>query len=197
VRSVDVTAVLAQLLATGAPNARDAQMLELLKAWHDHGSSRLDRNLDGTIDDPGAAIMDAAWNGIADAVMGPVLGPQLNELASLVKRYDLPPAEQFTGWQSYVYKDLRRLLGDKVRAPFHNRYCGGGNLATCRAAVWQAIDQAGNALEAAQGPDPANWRSDANRERIKFIPGLLPFTMRYANRPTGIQQVISFSGHRK
>ena len=51
-------------------------------------------------------------------------------------------------------------------------------------------------LEAAQGPDPNAWRADANRERIKFLPGLLPFTMRYTNRPTGIQQVIEFKGHR-
>ena len=51
-------------------------------------------------------------------------------------------------------------------------------------------------LEAAQGPDPNAWRADATAERIKFLPGLLPFTMRYTNRPTGIQQVIEFKGHR-
>ena len=49
---------------------------------------------------------------------------------------------------------------------------------------------------AAQGPDPDAWRADATAERIKFAPGLLPFTMRYTNRPTGIQQVIDFTGHR-
>ena len=38
--------------------------------------------------------------------------------------------------------------------------------------------------------------SDANAERIPFAPGLLPYTLRYTNRPTGIQQVIEFSGHR-
>ena len=38
---------------------------------------------------------------------------------------------------------------------------------------------------------------DANAERIKFAPGLLPTTIRYTNRPSGIQQVISFKGHRK
>jgi hypothetical protein len=27
------------------------------------------------------------------------------------------------------------------------------------------------------------------------VPGLLKYTMRYANRPTGIQQVLSFFGH--
>ena len=48
----------------------------------------------------------------------------------------------------------------------------------------------------AQGRDPAAWRADANAERISFVPGLLQTTMRYTNRPTGIQQVISFKGHR-
>ena len=38
--------------------------------------------------------------------------------------------------------------------------------------------------------------SDANKERITFAPGLLPTTIRFTNRPSGIQQVISFSGHR-
>ena len=32
--------------------------------------------------------------------------------------------------------------------------------------------------------------------RYGFAPGLLPYTMRYTNRPTGIQQVIEFKGHR-
>jgi acyl-homoserine lactone acylase PvdQ len=195
-RSVEVTPVLAQLLSSGAPNARDAKMVQLLQAWTAAGSSRLDRNLDGKIDDPGAAIMDAAWPKIADAVMSPVLGPQVDELASLVNRYDAPPAGQFGGWQSYVYKDLRTQLGDRVKTPFRTRYCGGGDLAACRASVWDAIDQAGAELAAAQGGDPTAWRADANRERIKFVPGLLLYTMRYTNRPTGIQQVISFDGHR-
>ena len=45
-------------------------------------------------------------------------------------------------------------------------------------------------------PRPDAWRSDANAERIRFLPGLLPTTIRYTNRPSGIQQVISFGGHR-
>ena len=44
--------------------------------------------------------------------------------------------------------------------------------------------------------NPDAWRADATAERIEFAPGLLPTTMRYTNRPSGIQQVISFNGHR-
>jgi hypothetical protein len=62
--------------------------------------------------------------------------------------------------------------------------------------MWAAIDKAGNELTATQGPNQAAWRSDANRERITFAPlGLGGFTLRYINRPSGIQQVLSFFGH--
>ncbi len=101
----------------------------------------------------------------------------------------------FAGSTRYVDKDLRTLLGKPVRGAFATRFCGGGDLAACRASIWAAIDEAGAELAAAQGPDPAAWRSDATRERIRFAPGLLPDTMRWANRPT-FQQVLSFDGHR-
>ena len=93
-------------------------------------------------------------------------------------------------------KDLRTLLGEPVKGPLANRYCGLGNVVQCRASLWAAMEAAGTQLAAAQGPDPAAWRADATRERISFVPGLLPYTMRYTNRPTGIQQVIEFGGHR-
>jgi hypothetical protein len=67
----------------------------------------------------------------------------------------------------------------------------------CRQAIWNQLKLAGSELTTQQGTsDPAAWRSDATAERISFVPGLLPTTMRYANRPSGIQQVISFKGHR-
>ena len=49
----------AVLKGGAAPTPRAAQMLQLLEAWAAKGASRLDLNLDGKIDDPGAAIMDA------------------------------------------------------------------------------------------------------------------------------------------
>ena len=199
VRVMRFVPLLARLLKGGtAPSARSTRMLELLEAWRANGGSRLDRDLDGKIDDPGAAILDAAWNRLADAAMTPVLGkPLADQLATtLHSRYDLPPGGQFGGWHMYMSKDLRSLLGEPVKGPFANRYCGGGDVNVCRAALWAALETTGVELEAAQGADPAAWRSDATRERIKFQPGLLPFTMRYTNRPSGIQQVIEFSGHR-
>ncbi len=197
VRAIDTVPLLSQLLAgTKAPNARDAEMLQLLDAWNQHGGNRLDLNKDGKIDDPGAAVMDVAWPKIADAFMAPVLGPQLNELSTLAPVFDQPPEGQYSGWYQYFDKDIKTLLGDKVEAPFANRYCGGGDKASCQQAIWKAIDAAGAQLQSKQGTDPAAWRSSATAERIVFIPGLLTKTLSYTNRPTGIQQLIWFNGHR-
>jgi hypothetical protein len=82
-----------------------------------------------------------------------------------------------------------------VRGEFSRRYCGAGVLATCREALWDALDVAAAKLEVEQGPAPSSWRSDATAERIRFVSGVLPDTMRWTNRPT-FQQVMSFSGHR-
>ncbi|MDQ1512685.1 MAG: hypothetical protein QOC59_527, partial [Microbacteriaceae bacterium] len=66
-----------------------------------------------------------------------------------------------------------------------------------QADVWAAIDAAGPDGEAEFGSaDPSQWHADANADRITFVPGLLATTLRWTNRPTGIQQVISFRGHR-
>jgi hypothetical protein len=125
-----------------------------------------------------------------------VLGPRLTDVFdSFVSIYEQPPGGQYTGWHIYMDKDLRTLLGEPVQGKYAVRYCGGGSVSRCRTLLWQAMDQAGNELTASQGPDPLNWRSSALKERITFVPGLLPFTMRYTNRPSGIQQILSFFGH--
>ena len=197
VRAIDTVPLLKRLLkGSQAPDPVSQQMLALLVAWRNNGGSRLDRDLDGKIDDPGAAVMDVAWPKIADAFMAPRLGSQLDELDSLFSRFNLPPGGQYDGWYQYFDRDIRSLLGMKIKSPFENAYCGKGKLKACQTAVWSAIAAAGAELSAAQGADPATWRSDAVRERIRFAPGLLATTMRYANRPSGIQQVISFDGHR-
>ena len=149
--------------------------------------------------DAGAApvIMDRFYPRLLDAVLGGALGPQLAELKAL-EGADNSPRSGFTGGGiNYVDKDLRQLLGTSFKHPFRTHFCGGGDLATCRSAVWGALDAAGQEIEAAQGTaSPDAWKSDAAAERIRFVPGLLPTTMRYTNRPSGIQQVISFKGHR-
>jgi len=198
VRAIVTVPLLRRLLqGSTAPTAQAQAMLDVLIGWRRRGGSRLDRDLDGLIDDPGAAVMDRAWPKMADNFLAPRIGSQLQELRTLFSRWEAPPMNQFSGWYHYLDRDLRKLLGMKIEAPLRVNYCGKGNKAACRQAIWQGLADAGAELEAEQGTaDPNAWRVSAVPERIRFVPGLLPYTMRYTNRPTGIQQVISFRSHR-
>jgi acyl-homoserine lactone acylase PvdQ len=183
----------------GAPGAspRTLELVQLLDQWRERGGSRLDLNGDGLVDDPGAAIMDAAWPKLADAVLSPVLGPLLQRLPLI--RDDRPDGSgnaYGAGWYGYVDKDLRALLGREVRGPFRTRFCGAGDLTACRTALLGALEAAYNELQAAQGSDPSRWRANAAPERTQFAGGLLPRSMRFANRPT-FQQVVTFEAHRR
>jgi acyl-homoserine lactone acylase PvdQ len=194
IRAIDTVPLLQQLLqGSNAPSPQAQQMLDLLGAWRANGGNRLDLNADGLIDDPGAAIMDAAWAGMADACMGTRLTPeQLEELDSLFSRFNAPPGGQYDGWYQYLDRDIRSLLGKRVRQPLENSYCGKGRRGSAQTAIWQAIAAAGEELTAQQGTaDPSAWRADATAEEITFAPINIE-TMAYTNRPSGIQQVISF-----
>jgi hypothetical protein len=191
-------AIRAVLQTGAAPSTRAEAAAGLLDSWRAAGSSRIDEDLDGKIDNPGAAVMDAAWPRLADAVLRPVLGPLVPRLAALIPQSDdaNPDGSAYSaGWYGYVDKDLRALLGQEVRGAYSRRFCGAGVLATCREALWGVLDAAAAQLAAKQGAVPSSWRADATAERIRFASGILPDTMRWTNRPT-FQQLMSFSGHR-
>ena len=198
VRAIDTVPLLTRLLkGARPPNSQAAQMLALLVAWRKHGGSRLDLNLDGKIDDPGAAIMDAAWPKIADAFMKPELGSQLDELNSLFSRFDRRPGpvrRLVPVLRPRHQGPARRSSSPAVREQLLRRTAA---RRACQSRSGRRSPRPAPQLTTDQGTsDPTAWRADATAERIKFAPGLLPTTMRYTNRPSGIQQVISFNGHR-
>jgi penicillin amidase len=196
VRAIVMLPLLNRLLrGSTPPSPLAAQMMDLLNQWRQHGGNRLDLDGDGNIDYPGAAIMDAAYPNIVNNELATRLGqgPLLGQLNSLAGRFDAPPGGQYDGWYQYFDRDIRALLTRGKRLPdqFNLTYCGKGHLSLCRSQVWNAIQSAGEQLAAQQGPNPASWRASATDEEIHFNP--LPLiTMRYTNRPSGIQQVISF-----
>ncbi len=197
VRAIVTVPLMRKLLeGTTPPTAQAGQMFEQMSNWTNKAGSRLDRNGDGLIDDPGAASMDGSWDNIADALMKSQLGSQLDELNSLFSRFDAPPGGQYAGWYQYFERDIKKLLGMKQPKPMQKSYCGGGDLETCQEEIWAAIAESGEELEVEYGnPDPSQWRSSATAEQIEFGPvNLIP--MAYTNRPSGIQQVIAFKGHR-
>ena len=147
-----MTPVLQSLLrAAPAPSPRAARMLDLLAAWRAAGSSRLDRDLDGVMDaGPGPAIWDAFYPRLYDAVM-----PNLPGLDDIQGTDPGPRSGMTDAGFWYLDKDLRRLTGERFKAPFNRRYCGDGNRAACARAVWAA-------LEAVPG-DPDAMRADATQ----------------------------------
>jgi acyl-homoserine lactone acylase PvdQ len=176
--------VVSRVLRSGsAPDALSAAALNVLDEWIARDAPRLDANLDGQNDDAGAVIMDAVWRPIAEAVMRPFFGDLLDDVNSLRSLNGL-------SGESYVDKDLRTLLHERVQDRFNFSYCGLGSLSDCRASLWGAFAAAVHDLAPAQGANPALWRGAASR--TGFQPGLLPDTIRTTNRPT-FQQVIEFA----
>ena len=160
--------------ARGGADARAARRLAR------GGSSRLDRDLDGD-DDAGPAPGDLGrlYPKLWAAVMA-VAGARQDNVRNELRR-----GAGFTGggfW--YIEKELgargrhaaRSVRGALLRRGGRRRRRGVGGAGT----------RPGRPGRAAGRP----------RERIAFRPGLLPTTIRYTNRPSGIQQVISFGGHR-
>jgi acyl-homoserine lactone acylase PvdQ len=181
----DVTAVVVwpairAMLARGrAPDRQTARAVALVDNWVRHGATTNGSPPGGPIPFAGAAVLNAAWPHIFDAVMRPRLGSLLGPFENLLGRDS-----------SYVNKDLNTELGRRVLAPYSVRYCGRGNVRACARSLWRAI-RAGRAdLVRQHGPNESSWR--INQGMTKFIPGLIPTTFPTTNRPT-YQQVISLA----
>jgi acyl-homoserine lactone acylase PvdQ len=201
-RAVKVWPTIEEVLSTpGAePSALAKAAEKTIAKWVKSGASRYGKEGPKA---PGAAILDQAWTPMGEAVLGPVLGSQVGEFKSLQGPDNGENSQGSSyggGWYGYVYKGLRQVLGDTVGQPLSRGYCGGGDLETCREALWGALQGAAETLEGAQGTEMKAWR--AAKVRIGFLPGILftakppsePFTMSWTNRST-FQQVIEFTGH--
>ena len=178
--------VVSQVLHTGpAPNALDAQVVDVLDDWVRRDAPALDADNDGLYDDAGPAIMDALWK--PDRRRGDAAG---------VRRPHRRPRPASAGsaalsGESYVDKDLRTLLHEHVHGRFNLRYCGNGSLDRLpRLAVGGRRTRSPAASPRRRGPNPAVWTSTASR--TGFTPGLIPDTFPSTNRPT-FQQVLELA----
>jgi hypothetical protein len=106
------------------------------------------------------------------------------------------------GWWGYVSKDLRTLLGRRVKGKYSRLYCGRGKLARCRAALTESLAQA------AQTPPSQLYQDDACTkdgqqgsqtcyDMILFRPlgAITQPLIPWINRPT-FQQVVEVQNHR-
>ncbi len=162
-----------------APDVQTARAVAFIDTWVAHGATTVGNPPGGPIPWAGAALLNAAWPHIFDAVMRPRLGNLLGAWEKLLGRDP-----------SYVDKDLKTELGRRVLAPYSVRYCGLGNVPACARSLWEAIKAGRADLVSAHGSNPSAWRIDQGM--TGFIPGLTPTKFPTTNRPT-YQQVISLA----
>ena len=186
------------LKAMGKPkDERLGGAYDLLKEWIESGAHRRDKDGDGVYDHaPAVALMDAWWGPSLEAIFKPVLGNAYDAIP--FGDHDAPRAQGSAfqnGLYGHVQKDLRTVLGKRVRGTFSRGYCGAGKLKVCRAALLASFDAAVKALEDEFGADPATWEADEAGDSIQFTAvGLTEQEpMPWQNRPT-FQQVLEFEG---
>jgi acyl-homoserine lactone acylase PvdQ len=176
-------------------NARLQKGIDVLKKWRASGSYRRDQDLDGSYEhSPAIALMDAWWEPALDAVFRPTLGDAYDLIPPTHHDAPGPLGSAFNGGlYSHMQKDLRNVLGAKVRAPFSRKYCGQGSFKKCRAALVASLDAAIKTLEDEFGTDFSTWDADEVGDQIDFRPvGLKDQpNMQWQNRPT-FQQVLEF-----
>ena len=121
------------------PAVRDA--ITKLRAWRADGAHRRDHDRDGVYEHSEAIrIMDAWWPRWMHAQFEPVLGSKLFEGIEGMTELDNAPnnhgqhlgSAYQNGWYGYASKDLRTVLGRRVRGKYSRGYCGSGRLARCR-----------------------------------------------------------------
>ncbi|MFI9052812.1 penicillin acylase family protein [Streptomyces sp. NPDC053427] len=187
--------------------------VQQLEAWRKDGAQRHETAAGSHTyaHSDAVRLMDAWWPLMIDATFEPGLGGDLyNALTANLATDESPSAGHGPtgahagsafqyGWWSYADKDLRSVLGDKVKGPLAQQYCGKGDLTACRDTLLDTLRQA-NAKTAEQvypgdGSCKAGdqWCADAIIHRA--VGGLTHDTISWQNRPT-YQQVVEFPGHR-
>jgi acyl-homoserine lactone acylase PvdQ len=192
--------------ALGSVGGDEAKFLALLEDWHKSGSHRLDENGDNVYEHSAAvALMDAWWPRFVRASFEPSLGKDLFDKV----------VDQFLGlgrldwdWAAHVQKDLRNLLGRKVRGRYSRIYCGGPSRkrarTRCKAILLSTLADAIADVKKKQGSDdPAAWKVPATcKEPVECdqnVPSALgavdtpPFP--WQNRGT-FHQVVELAGKR-
>nr|MBA3749229.1 penicillin acylase family protein [Solirubrobacterales bacterium] len=193
------------------PDERLAHAVAELRAWVASGSHRRDRDGDGVYEHSSAIrTLDAFWPRWLRAQFEPSLGGALFDQLERAHDLDNEPnndgghvgSAYQTGWYGYAAKDLRRVLGRKVRAPYSKRYCGAGKLSRCRAVLREALSRA---LEADPGKlydDDACTAAGKPADQACFdaiafraTGGVTQPMIGWQNRPT-YQQASEVRGHR-
>jgi acyl-homoserine lactone acylase PvdQ len=202
------------LRAVGMPDdpvLRDAVVK--LRAWKAAGAHRRDRDRDNAYEHADAIrIMDAWWPRLVQAQFRPRLGNALFDQVRSLWMLDNEPnnhgdhigSAYQEGWYGFVQKDLRAVLGKRVRGAFPVRFCGRGVLSRCRASLRATLGQAVQVSAAdLYGKDAACQKEAGGMDpqrcydaiRLRPLGGASQPLIPWINRPT-YQQAVEVQGHR-
>jgi acyl-homoserine lactone acylase PvdQ len=188
-------------------NAQTKDAIKTLRAWSKAGAHRRDLNRDGVYDHAEAVrIMDAWWPLLLEAQFKPTLGDELYDAIVAQRSIDDTPHKDGTnqgsayngGWYGYVHKDLRAILGKKVKGRYSRVYCGKGDLDRCREALIDSLETAAAtpASEVYADADDCDV-GDAQMcyDAVEFAAtgGISQPPFHWINRPT-FQQVVEPGG---
>ncbi|MGX1129491.1 acyl-homoserine lactone acylase PvdQ [Streptomyces glaucescens] len=199
----------------GAPvtDPAAAAAVSKLRAWAAAGAKRTETSAGSRTYAHAEAIrvLDAWWPLLVKAEFEPGLGGGLYNAVTANLPVDESPsaahgptgahagsAFQY-GWWSYVDKDIRTVLGEQVRGPLADTYCGDGSLAACRDILTGTLKEAAGKTAAQVYPGDEHcaagdqWCADAIVHRA--LGGIGHRTVGWQNRPT-YQQVVEFTSHR-
>ncbi len=190
--------VLPDMLAIVGDDPALKQYTDVLQSWIDDGAHRVDRARTGHYADESAiALMNAWYPLVAKEVLRPRLGSLVDDIPTAV---DNVPANgrgssfDNVGSYEWVTKDLEAVMGKNVDGAMSQRYCGKGDLTTCRNEIRQTLQQAVDTLNSRQHTtDPTKWTYDKTTDDITFqYVGETVQPMDWQNRPT-FQQVVGGS----
>ena len=135
------------------------------------------RDLDGKIDDPGAAILDVAFTKMATAALGARLG-RARPTTWPTCRASTRTRRAATGRRSAAAgtatstRTCARCSAARCAGRFALSYCGRGSLARCSAELWAALDAADQRARRRAGRRPARVarRRDEGADQVHAGP---------------------------
>jgi acyl-homoserine lactone acylase PvdQ len=190
-----------------------AAAVSKLQAWLTAGGKRTETSAGSKkyADADAVRILDAWWPLLAQGIFEPGLGTGLYTAFQANLPVDESPSAAHGptgahagssfqyGWWSYVDKDVRAVLGESVRGPLADKYCGGGSLSACRDILISTLKTAAGrtAAQVYPGDDLCSagdqWCADSIVQRT--LGGIKHYNISWQNRPT-FQQVVEFTSHR-
>ena len=183
-----------------------------LRAWVASGAHRINRQHPGATGDydqsAAVTIMDAWWPLLVRAEFQPVLGTNLLDQVESEFAINDEPGHGTSGahlgsafdvgFYGIVQKDLRSVLGKRVRGPLNRIYCGRGSLKACRAALEsslrQAIGESPQQVYPADGVCKAGDQMCSDSIQFRALGAITQPLIEWVNRPT-FQQADEIMGH--